>query len=400
MKKILFMSLCFASVAYAQPPGLQGPFVPIEVVEVTPGSSSTEVSVDYYARTDSFADLYQRESDTFDKAEVVGFASELIGTPWENATCAALKDAGYAEPCTIPPKLPEEPEYLGDGDCLASYGAAGFQRTSNNITLGACVAHAKAGVDSTGFVAEFSSMSCSGNNYTIKFDFTDNGNVVIADNPAGTFTPFAPEDYCVVPPTEAPKDDPTTDEIYEAILPAVNSLYFYDFSTKRIDNSIPQFQSTASSITNIYNSYSSQWSSGEPTSPPGYSPIPIPAPPENSSPSDSPEISIDFPEFPEPTPGQCEQFPNTLGCADASGLTGFADVPDFAAGTLAVGDTFSPVVLSTAAACPSPHQIPFLGDTVEISYEIICDLGPTVSPLFILIASLSGLFIMLKGSDA
>lgn len=403
-RKMVYGFLFAAAVAWAAPPGLQGPFVPIEVVQVNAGADSTTAVVDYYARTDDYADLYQREQDTFSKSEMVGFASDLIGTPWEGATCAALLDAGYEEPCAIPPNLPTEPAdpvYGETGYCDETYA------TNNDFTgtMGNCFASFEAGYEAYHSTRTFLDYTvvCQGNQYRYWGHSYEDGVIGSASNPQnnmiGYWMPSDPALACstIGPPPPLPPEPvpPTDDELYQVIRPAISTQYFYDYSTQRISNN-SVFSNTATNITNIYNTYVSTWTSGSPIAPSGYSPVPIPAPP--ATPSQTP--TSDPTEPTEPTPGQCEEFPNSFGCADASGLTGEDDVPTFTPTTLAVGDTFSPVVLSTASACPAPLSIPFLGDTVEISYEIICDLGPTVSPLFLLIAAFSGLFIIIKGSNA
>ena len=306
LRKTRVIVFCVASAAQfpaqAQPPGLQGPFIPLQVVSVTPSKTETVAVLDYYAQTESYADLYAREADTFTPAEVVDLAADLIGTPWEGATCGALADAGFVEPCAIPPNVEEEPEYQHAGNCQANYGGPSYDDTTSE--LGACVDLVIAGSNAQypSVPAIFNKIECVGNNYRIHIDWTGSLTNVIA----GTFYPSDSADYCTVPPSEPPQGDPTTQEIYEAILPAVNQYYFYEYATQRVINNTT-INSTATSITNNYTTYQSEWESGDPMTPPSLAPVPLPFIP--APPSTSPDT--------EPSPG-CEAAPDSLGCSDAS----------------------------------------------------------------------------------
>lgn len=82
------------------------------------GDSITQIPVKYgwklqYVHSDMNGD--GAEGDEFiamqeyaSASQVINYAESLIGTPWEGATCGALLDAGFVEPCQIPPlELPD-----------------------------------------------------------------------------------------------------------------------------------------------------------------------------------------------------------------------------------------------------------------------------------------------------
>lgn len=89
----------------------------------------------------------------------------------------------------------------------------------------------------------------------------------------------------------------------------------------------------------------------------------------------------------------CETNPDAFACVSTS--VGDEVVPTISPDTVDAGASFSPIVLSAASGCPAPMSMSFMGDTFDISYEMLCNVGPQASPLILLLASVSAAMIIL-----
>lgn len=339
-----FAAQFFTYSVIAQPAGLQGAFIPLEVISVNAAPNETIANVNYYAQTLDYASIYAQEQSSFSKGEVVDLAGVAIGTPWEGATCAVLLDAGFEVPCAIPPNLPADPskppEYEELGSCISSYGSSAYDST--NVTLNECKALVVGGATNGGSVnARFDSLGCSGETVQVKLlsDYWTSPNISGfwgANSAAAGICASAPP-----PPYEDP-EPPTTDEIYDIIRPAVTNNYFYDYGTQRPITSPGNFTSTATTITNTYNNYISTWTAGDSYYPSGQSPVPIPsAPSAPTSPtaSDIPDMCVDSPG--SVACADAVSFVESIGDSVADSLVEEVQMPDGAAAAAEVASTLA-----------------------------------------------------------
>lgn len=110
---------------------------------VVSGDSVTSIPVTYAwkafdvfvgLQSSSETEFYAQHTESASASQIVDYAAELIGTPWEGATCAALLDAGFVEPCQIPPL--EIPEVVEAPNPSLTECRQGYQETyANNPTI-------------------------------------------------------------------------------------------------------------------------------------------------------------------------------------------------------------------------------------------------------------------------
>lgn len=94
----------------------------------------------------------------------------------------------------------------------------------------------------------------------------------------------------------------------------------------------------------------------------------------------------------EENPGQCDKYPDTLGCAE------LGEVPD----TTLTTETRSiaaiaPVSVGGVGSCPAPIVTEFMGQPLEFSYQIPCDAAEMLKPLILVIAWISAGVIFIGG---
>lgn len=109
---------------------------------------------------------------------------------------------------------------------------------------------------------------------------------------------------------------------------------------------------------------------------------PVPSP----TPQDTPEPQSDT------SKNQCEQFPNSLGCAELGTVDDLA-VPTETRSIAAI----SPVSVGGVGACPAPLTASFMGQTVSFSYDMPCSFATSLKPLILAIAWLSAGLIFIGG---
>lgn len=117
----------------------------------------------------------------------------------------------------------------------------------------------------------------------------------------------------------------------------------------------------------------------QPLSGPDGVPYPSPPPPE-----DTPETA--------PSETQCDKYPASLGCANL-------DIPN--AENLATETRnialIAPVSIGGAGSCPAPLTASFLGQTVEMSFDPLCQFANSLRPVVLVLAWLSAGIIFIGG---
>jgi hypothetical protein len=94
----------------------------------------------------------------------------------------------------------------------------------------------------------------------------------------------------------------------------------------------------------------------------------------------------------ESTPSQCEQFPNSLGCANLDQVT-----PDPLSTESRSISMISPESIGGAGACPADMSTAFLGHTVTFSFAPLCTYANALRPLVLALAWLSAGILFIGG---
>jgi hypothetical protein len=303
-------------------------------------------------------DYYIQKSETASAEMIVDIAAELIGTPYEGMTCTALLDAGFVEPCQIPPY--ELPEVEDAPNPSLTECRQGYQETyASNPTISPAgkVADCATRVMAAKIAAypslpnvRLGRTTCTGSSTkTMKIyarwgtyetstelagtaRWTDSTvpcfNLYVAD-PVSTHVqgPLDPYD----PPTgEEPEpviSDATDQEIFDAIKPAISENYFINHTTGQItylSSSSTDYEQIPITVKTNWGAApggttSSLTAPAEHTVAPVYvsSPFSWPSSPE-PTPTPSPSPDPD----PSPAPGgsgfDCEANPNSVACANSS----------------------------------------------------------------------------------
>lgn len=93
-----------------------------------------------------------------------------------------------------------------------------------------------------------------------------------------------------------------------------------------------------------------------------------------------------------PTENQCDKYPATLGCARL-------DIPESENLSAEVRDIalISPVAIGGAGSCPAPLSASFLGRTVEMSFDPLCQFSNSLRPVVLVLAWLAAGVIFIGG---
>jgi hypothetical protein len=86
--------------------------------------------------------------------------------------------------------------------------------------------------------------------------------------------------------------------------------------------------------------------------------------------------------------GNCEQYPNSLGCADMGTLP--TDAPTWQTKTI----DFQPQNMGVSGACPAPWSATIHGFALSMSYQPACDVAPMIRAGVLLMAGLMSLFFI------
>lgn len=451
MRLISLIILFIPSLLMAQLPGLQGPFVPIEVESVSSSGNGASVQMLFEAPTTAGTNVYAAGSVFMDEASTVQQAQKKMEDPNGGGIRDRFDgdgwnyDPGFGGPAGDFKKETDDPpeQYLLLGYC-------GSVAPENAMNLGDCKQLTDDVSPSCGEVNQgseicyvFEGLSCAEDGseivymrYTIdppfgpdqpgrlrgqwippaSFDmcYSDNPGAPLPDLPDPSPEPNEFMDYMKGDP--APLPNPfAPDPLPPSYPPPMSDPDFYrEADTPFFDMGLPSSPTPLALSQQMTSDYASFTS----TAAPGSNPLPQgmsfqPPPAGGSGEYGSPRSSYGLGgsgtggaalgsgsiggggsgEGEGNTPNICQTNPEALACVNTN--VGDEIVPTITPDTVDAGFDLTPVALSSVSGCPAPLSMDFMGQPYSIEYTIICDYGSSVSPLILLFAAVSAGMIIL-----
>jgi hypothetical protein len=87
----------------------------------------------------------------------------------------------------------------------------------------------------------------------------------------------------------------------------------------------------------------------------------------------------------------CDKFPEIIACQE---LDESPQDPIPVVGSEELASTFTAENLSSSATCPADGSASVQGQSISFSYQPVCDLATAISPLFIALCSIVGIYIL------
>jgi len=408
---IVLFCLFYGVVAFAQPPGLLGTFLAIAVTNINAGSPNTTADITHRATTTEGVPLYTINPAEFSSTEMLDLCEQNVMPRAEYGAVESELDGivssiggGQVDGCRVVVEPPED-EWLSTGLCWEGVSTVIDPGTTVAETYVDCLVRSdewlQANQGTYPNLAE-TGISCTpglnGLNGTSKGRYYFNTNGQPFSHIASWLSP-SPEDCADLPPPpeEPPIEQPTDDEIMEQLAPLVNQNWWFTYNDNRVTNDNDTINDITIDINNDYSTHQSTWMTGQPLLPSNIStdrPSTSTVPPSESS------SSLD-----------CSSTPDILACqesevedVDLSDIT--IDVVEEVSVALEVvdfGETIAvdeePGVfddLVESASCPAPDSVPFLGETIEIDPQRICDTLDTFNPFVVAIFSWWSLTMLLS----
>lgn len=406
-----------------------------------------------YTESDSAANPYSSwdgvvtKNVTVTDSQIVDIASDLIGTPYDGLTCAALLDAGFLQPCAIPPI--EAPPDAVLGSCshrnmMTGVTASAVSGKTLNECMDSALAGAKVNAPQYAGYLYISRANCStalrltiwgryaantANREIIGYFDVTSPNICLVpvlavhdtDHPTST-----------VPSSEPVVSDATDAELFDILKPAITSDYILNHSTgkftwlgtglasdvaaAKLDTWIQDLPSPAGTSANLdlplvggivapaYVNTVTPYIGSDPQPEPVPEPVPEPSPEP----------------IPEPSPGagdglDCLVNWDTLACQQPDTFiealvdtffdssVGDTDLTEFDAQVLEtqdLGADLSPVALAGSTGCPAPATVTLSGGQV-LTFEnaALCDGLTSVRPVVLLLSMLTALFVLVGKGD-
>ena len=113
-----------------------------------------------------------------------------------------------------------------------------------------------------------------------------------------------------------------------------------------------------------------------------------------------PDINIEFPEFTD-IAEFCQQNPTAGACLqsgtgeEAESIFDKIKIPEVKLPTEFSKDSFLPAT----AACPAPSSIVTSHGTIMYSYDKHCEIAAFLRPIILIMATITGLFIIIRSKD-
>jgi len=399
----------FVTESVAAPAGLQGAFVPIAVDTPISTSSGTTFPTTMWSRTTDGADLYVSKDIAFTPAEMQPLHANMSTQPTRNnGMCTELAAADISCSSNFP-YISTDPSFFStqNGLCWASVSGAVVPNYAT-IPWSSCVSEVKIFMDSVRSTypnIALGTPTCetinSGHTYGAG---KGRWRVNVTGAPWGQAAWFDANATCSGQPLTNPEPSgpATATDVQTAVAPSVTNQWIMNTDNSVISNNTV-INNASTAVTNSYNTYVSNYVPGTGVAPSGY----LPDLPSNINPSPAPDTGTG-----EGT-DQCELNPATVGCANADGfiadfLGGLSDLLvgdfDFNAPIEGEGDllpsedfgdvVYSPVAIASSSGCPTPPTFEYFGQTKTINNELVCEGLSSVSPVILLLATLSAMYII------
>lgn len=413
--------------AAAQPAPLKGPFVPLEVRDAnTDDSGWVTVTTTYWSQDSDGNDLYVTDTTDWSPQESVNQLETLIGTPLEGLTCAALADFDIScengefvgEP-VVADDVTVQSCYRNSDAILSSYP----QYSNTSATLDECLtrieADAGAGFtyqsDVFGYPLRMENFADA--QFRVKaWNITDGvydqsgsatwvwictaGSAICGDIFAGIGIEAgetADFDEAALTGTPSPND------VILALDGSniIDGLKWNDPDTRRPTEVAGKIPAQATTITNEYNTWVNNWTTGDTEIYEGSTGVNQPIAGETGASVGGGGQGDDG------RGASCEDNPDSFGCLEVgdvteSGLRSAMDmvladselaIPVETVDVTEFGDGIA--VPENTGGCPADPDFQFQGSTVSLPMQHLCDTAVSFKPFIILTASLMGIGIIM-----
>lgn len=435
---LLIVGLAFFSASsFAQIPGLQGPFVPIGPAGPSTTSGGVTTTPTTFRATDTQGNpVYANAPVSATTADVAQRMRDQQNNPNNPDHCAHVEAAGFQ--CgpggadITAPGDPPNPEYDGQtGNCVHTQGGPGWP--NQVISIPDCWDLAQDGV-SQSWPGNSVYMRCGpALSYGVQFMFDLSGSPFQAASQGPIWTPAEYGDICpnafdpLDPPPTGPQpldDNQLAGDSGLGTAPGTkggfaDSRGFYTGPSGggSYDTSYGDTLIQITNLTNIYNTATGTTDGGA-SLPAGFSSDPdglglggLGGGDGSANNSGNGGGGGDFTGTVEVTVeggDQCADYPNSLGCAEVEGSdSGYLDglLSGLTLGPVAtqdIGEAFVPTALpgQSGGSCPSDLAIPFMGNSIDITYQPLCDTATSIRPLVLAVSALLGLYILIGFKSA
>jgi len=308
---IVLFALFYGVIAFAQPAGLQGPFVPIKATPCGWDSPEQCVDVEAVSYTDGGLPLYIADRLYTPASDMLSLCSQATSyvSGLDDLNVATLNDRWPANidtsGCDVQQDFPEF--YANDGNCFEAVSDFISPGSSVIESLIECQDRVKAYVDSQNPMTypdiEYNGFTCANEGTSFSLN-----RARISFNVTGFFVSTVArfdvegEYFCADVDDPIPdEDDPSDVEIMDELAPNVTAPWWVT-SQNRITQSNTTIQNWVTNETNNYNTYVQNWMTGDPLLPSNVSPVP----PSLPSPTGTPSSTASF---------DCSATPDILACA-------------------------------------------------------------------------------------